>query len=273
MKRFEGKTVLITGGNSGIGLASAQAFAKEGARVVITGRDPLRLDRAKGQLGPGAIALHNNVGDASSAKALADTIAKQGIRLDAVFINAGVSKFAPIDNVDEASWDQIFNTNVKGAYFGIQSLLPLMNYGTSIVLNGSINAHIGIPNSSVYSASKAALISLAITLSGDLLSRGIRVNVVSPGPIDTPLYGRLGIPREQLPDVTAGIQSQIPLKRFGTPTELASAVVYLASSEAAFIVGTELVVDGGMSQLSLLKMMVSRKESAYSKPRNYAVCE
>lgn len=249
MKRFEGKSVLVTGGNSGIGFATAQAFASEGARVVITGRDQATLDETKAKLGQSAIALRNDAGDLAAAKALAAAIGAEDIKLDAVFINAGIAKLAPIEGVDEALWDQIFDVNVKGAYFTIQALLPLLNPGASIVLNGSINAHIGMPNSSVYAASKAALISLAKTLSGELLSRGVRVNVVSPGPIKTPLYDRLGFPAEQLSEVAAGIQAQIPLKRFGTPAEIAGAVTYLASSDAAFIVGTELIVDGGMSQL------------------------
>lgn len=249
MNRFENKSVLVTGGNSGIGLAAALEFAKQGARVIITGRDQATLDQAKEQLGQNAIALRNDAGDLNAAKQLAQTLRAQDITLDAVFINAGVAKFAAFEEVDEALWDQIFDINVKGAYFALQALSPILNKGAAIVLNGSINAHIGMPNSSVYAASKAALISLAKTLSSELISRGIRVNVVSPGPVTTPLYGRLGIPAEQLGDVAANIQAQIPLKRFGTPDEVASAVVYLASPEAAFIVGTELIVDGGMSQL------------------------
>ncbi|WP_029526375.1 SDR family oxidoreductase [Polaromonas glacialis] len=249
MANFDNKTVLVTGGNSGIGLATALAFAKGGARVVITGRDQATLDQATAQLGPDAIALRNDAGDATSAKKLAAALTEQGIRLDAVFINAGVAKFAPLEAIDEALWDESFNVNVKGAYFTIQALLPLFNQGAAIILNGSINAHIGMPNSSVYAASKAALISLAKTLSSELIGRGIRVNVVSPGPVQTPLYGRLGMSSEQLGELAAGIQAQIPLKRFGTPDEVASAVVYLSSRDAAFIVGTELIVDGGMSQL------------------------
>lgn len=249
MKRFVNKTVLITGGNSGIGLAAAQQFADEGARVIITGRDQATLDQAKARLGAGAIAQRNDASDIKAATELAQTLSSQGITLDAVFINAGVAKFAPFDAVDEALWDQTFNVNVKGAYFTLQALTPLLNNGAAIVLNGSINAHIGMPAASVYAASKAALISLAKNLSAELIARGVRVNVVSPGPISTPLYGRLGLPAEQLGELASGIQAQIPLKRFGTPDEVASAIVYLSSQEAAFIVGTELVVDGGMSQL------------------------
>ena len=156
---------------------------------------------------------------------------------------------APLEAIDEDLWDQTFNINVKGVFFTIQALTPLFNKGAAIVLNGSINAHIGMPSSSVYAASKAALISFAKTLSAELLPRGVRVNVVSPGPISTPLYGRLGIPADQLGELAAGIQSQIPLKRFGTSEEVASAVLYLSSSDSAFVVGTELIMDGGMSQL------------------------
>ena len=249
MKRFDNKTVLVTGGNSGIGLATALEFVKQGARVIITGRDQATLDQAQAQLGPNAIALRNDAGNIKSAKELAMSLADQGVRLDALFINAGVARFAPLEAIDEALWDETFNVNVKGAYFAIQALSPLLNDGAAIILNGSINAHIGMPNSSVYAASKAALISLAKTLSSELISRGIRVNVVSPGPVATPIYGRLGLPDEQLGELAAGIQAQIPLKRFGTPDEIASAVVYLSSPEAAFIVGTELIIDGGMSQL------------------------
>lgn len=224
-------------------------FAQQGARVIITGRDQAALDQAKAQLGADALALRNDAGSTGSAKALASTLAAQGITLDAIFINAGVAKFASLEAVDDDLWDQTFNINVKGAFFTIQALSPLLNTGAAIILNGSINAHIGMPNSSVYAASKAALISLAKTLSGELISRGIRVNVVCPGPVQTPLYGKLGVPADQLDALAAGIQAQIPLKRFGTPDEVASAVVYLSSPAAAFIVGTELIVDGGMSQL------------------------
>ncbi|HEX8955430.1 MAG TPA: SDR family oxidoreductase [Burkholderiaceae bacterium] len=249
MGRFENKTVLVTGGNSGIGLATAKAFVNEGARVVITGRDQQTLDAAREELGAQTIALRNDAGNVQAARELAAVLKNRGVTLDAVFINAGVAKFGAFEAIDEALWDLTFNTNVKGAYFAIQSLLPLMNPGAAVILNGSINAHIGMPNSSVYAASKAALITFAKTLSAELVGRGIRVNVVSPGPVTTPLYGRLGVPAEQLQAMAAGIKEQVPLKRFGTPEEVASAVTYLASKEAAFIVGTELIVDGGMSQL------------------------
>lgn len=249
MKRFEGKSVLVTGGSSGIGLAAAQAFAAEGARVVITGRDTAALEEAKVGLGDKAVALRSDAGDVSAAKSLAAALSAQDIRLDAVFINAGVAKFAPFAEVDEAMWDQTFDINVKGAYFQLQALLPLLNKGASVVINGSINAHIGMPNASVYAASKAALISLAKNLSAELLPRGVRVNVVSPGPVTTPLYGKLGLDAATLETTAAQIQNQVPLGRFGTPAEIASTVLHLAAPESAFIVGTEIIADGGMSQL------------------------
>ncbi|MCO5399345.1 SDR family oxidoreductase [Ralstonia soli] len=249
MNRFEGKTVLVTGGNSGIGLATAQAFVQEGARVVITGRDAAALETARATLGNNAIAIRNETGTVAAARDLARQLQEAGVRLDAVFINAGMAKFAPLTDVDEALWDATFNANVKGAFFQIQALLPVLNRGTSIVLNGSINARIGMPNSSVYAASKAALISLAKTLSAELLGSGIRVNVVSPGPVSTPIYGKLGLDADTLSATAAQIQSQIPLGRFGQPEEIASTVLHLSAPESAFIVGTEIIADGGMSQL------------------------
>ena len=249
MKRFEGKSVLVTGGNSGIGLAAVTLFVKEGARVLFTGRAQATLEKVAAQLGGNVMAVRNDAGSVADGVHLAHLIQQKGMLLDAVFINAGVTRLAPLEATEEEMWDLSFNINVKGPYFLIKALLPLLNPGAAIVLNGSINAHIGMPNTSVYAASKAALISLAKTLSSELLTRGVRVNVLSPGPVNTPLYGRLGLPSEQLPEVAASILAQIPLKRFGTPDEIASAVLYLASPESAYIVGTELVADGGMSQL------------------------
>jgi len=249
MKRFEGKTVLVTGGNSGIGLAAAQAFAAEGARVVMTGRNAEALEKARVTIGGNTLAVVNDAADPAAPNALAEAIVKAGVFLDAVFINAGVAEFASFDQAPESLWNRTFDTNVKGPYFALQALLPRINAGASIVLNGSINARIGMPNASIYAASKAALISLAKNLSAELLPRGIRVNVVSPGPVGTPLYGKLGLDPESLKAVAAQIHGQIPLGRFGTPEEIASTVLHLSAPESAFIVGTEIIADGGMSQL------------------------
>ncbi|HWU51592.1 MAG TPA: SDR family oxidoreductase, partial [Tahibacter sp.] len=196
-----------------------------------------------------AVALTNDAGRIGDATALAAELTTRGLRLDAVFLNAGVAKLLPMEQVDEALWDLVFATNAKGPYFQIQALAPLLNPGASIVINGSINAHIGMPNSSVYAASKAAVISLAKTLSAELLPRGARVNVLSPGPVATPLYGKLGLDKSALDATAAQIQNQVPLGRFGTPEEIAATVLHLSARESAFIVGTEIIADGGMSQL------------------------
>jgi len=249
MNRFEGKNILVTGGSSGIGAAAAIAFAREGARVAITGRDLEGLARVKAELGPDALALVSEAGDVAAQTALvAELQAQMGV-IDGVFINAGVAKFGPLAQIDEALWDSSFDTNVKGPYFLIQRLAALMTRGGSIVLNGSINAHIGMPNSSVYAASKAALISLARTLSAELLPQGVRVNVLSPGPVSTPLYDKLGMTPAQQQAMATSVQAQIPLGRFGTPEEIAATVLHLVSKESGFIVGTEIIADGGMSQM------------------------
>jgi NAD(P)-dependent dehydrogenase (short-subunit alcohol dehydrogenase family) len=249
MNRFESKTVLVTGGSSGIGLAAALAFQTEGARVFLTGRDQQALDSVTHGRSDTLEAIRNDASRLADAHALAEELSARGAKLDAVFLNAGVARFAPLDQVEPGLWDEIFDTNVKGPYFQVQALVPLMNPGASIVINGSINARIGMPNTSVYAASKAAVISLARTLSAELIPKGIRVNVLSPGPVTTPIYRKLGLDDSALKETSASIQTQIPLGRFGTAEEIAATVLHLAASESAYIVGTEIIADGGMSQL------------------------
>ena len=250
MSRLSGKVAVITGGNSGIGYATAQQFLAEGAeKVVITGRNADAVAKAAHQLGNNVTGIVSDTGSMTDIALLADKVKAITDTIDVLFINAGVAGFAPIDYVDEIAFDQIFDINVKGAYFTIKHLLPLMNEGSSIVLNGSINAYIGMPNASIYSASKAALHSFAKVLSAELMSRKIRVNVVSPGPISTPLFGKVGIPSDQVEAATAGIQAQIPLGRFGTSDELARVVTFLASDDSSFMLAAEVVADGGMSTL------------------------
>jgi NAD(P)-dependent dehydrogenase (short-subunit alcohol dehydrogenase family) len=170
-------------------------------------------------------------------------------RIDVLFVNAGIGKFVPFEAVTEELYDTVLDINLKGAYFTIQKALPLLADGASIVLNASINAHIGMANSSVYAASKAALISLARTLSAELVGRNIRVNVISPGPVTTPIFGRMGLAPEALEQTLQSVASQVPMKRFGRPEEIAKAALFLASSDSSFLLGSEIVADGGMSQL------------------------
>lgn len=249
MTRLATKTALVTGATSGIGLATAQRFLAEGARVAITGTNSERLAVAKAQLGVDVIAILADAGDVTGQQAIADAIKAEFGKLDALVINAGVADFRPIEAFDEDGFDRSFAVNVKGPYFLIQALLPVLANPASIVFNGSINARIGMPNSSVYAATKAALVSLARTLSGELIGRGIRANVVSPGPVVTPLYGKLGLNEEQLSGMQQAILGQLPVGRFGDPQEIADAFVYFASDESRFTVGSELIVDGGMSNL------------------------
>jgi NAD(P)-dependent dehydrogenase (short-subunit alcohol dehydrogenase family) len=166
-----------------------------------------------------------------------------------LFLNAGIAELRPLEQWDERAFDRSFATNVKGPYFLIQALLPILANPASVVLNASVNAHIGMPSTSLYGATKAALLSLARTLSGELISRGIRVNAISPGPISTPLYGKLGLSEADLKTVAASVKDQVPLGRFGDPREIANAIVFLASDESAFTVGSELMIDGGMGNL------------------------
>lgn len=240
MPRLKGKRALITGGTSGIGLETARRFVEEGARVAITGHSTAGLDAARKELGD-VVVIDADAGSAADQGKVAAEIKKAFGQLDVLFINAGIAELRPIGQWDASAFDRSFNTNVKGPYFLLQELLPVFANPASVVINGSVNPHIGMPTSSVYAATKAAMISLTKTLSGELIARGIRVNAVSAGPIMTPLHS--GRSKEE----QAAFIKQIPVGRFGEPGEIANAVVFLASDEAAFTVGAELLIDGGMS--------------------------
>jgi NAD(P)-dependent dehydrogenase (short-subunit alcohol dehydrogenase family) len=245
MNRFEDKVVVVTGGNSGIGLAAATAFGREGAQVIITGRDPATLEVAEKTIGAGAKAIRSDAGNLDEVRSLARDIATRTPRVDSVFINAGFAAPAPLEAVDESAFDAMFDVHVKGPYFLIQQLAPLMAAGGTIVLNGSILARIGMPGMAVYGAAKAGLISLIRNLSAELLPKGIRVNAVSAGPVATPGMERAGLPDEAL----AQLISQIPLGRVACPEEIATSVLFMASTDSSFVVGHDLVIDGGMSTL------------------------
>lgn len=248
MKRLQGKTALITGGNSGIGFATAQEFIAEGAKVIITGRSKKALEEAAVTLGAEVSTVLSDTGSLKDLETLRNQVETIAPKIDVLFINAGIGKFSPIESVTEAHFDEQFNINVKGAYFTIQQLLPLINDGGSIILNTSINAHIGMPNASVYSATKAAVITFARTLSAELLHRRIRVNAISPGPVTTPILGK-AVGQENLDATRASIQSQVPLGRFGNPSEIAKVATFFASDDSSFVLGAELIADGGMATL------------------------
>jgi NAD(P)-dependent dehydrogenase (short-subunit alcohol dehydrogenase family) len=247
MDRLKGKRALVTGGTTGIGLETARQFLAEGARVAITGKNPQTLDAARKELGSAALIISSDASDVPAQKELAEKLSREFGALDILFVNAGIADLRPLSQWDEAGFDRTFTINVKGPFFLIQALLPVFANPASIVLNTSVNAHIGMANTTVYGASKAALLSLARTISGELIQRGIRVNAVSPGPISTPLLSKLDLSESDLKKVQASIQGQVPAGRFGDPSEIAKAVVFLASDESAFTVGSELLIDGGMS--------------------------
>lgn len=249
MDRLKGKRALITGGTSGIGLETAREFMNEGARVAITGKNPATLESARKELGSDVLVVESDAGDIRGQKAVAETVKKEFGGLDILFANAGIVDMRPLEQWDEAGFDRSMGINFKGAFFLIQALLPLFANPASIVLMASVNGNIGMPNSSVYGASKAAMRSLARTLSGELAPRGIRVNAISPGPIATPLYGKLGLSENQMKEMGDSLKAQVPMHRFGQASEVAKAVVYFASDESAFTMGSELVIDGGMTNL------------------------
>ena len=248
-RKLENKIALVTGGSTGIGLETARQFLAEGATVAITGRSENALLAAKRELGDAVLSIQSDAGDAAGQKALARRIAGLWPRLDVLFVNAGDVTHRSIEDWDEAAWDQLMQTNLKGPFFLIQALTPLLSNPSSVILCGSVSARIGLAQSSAYAASKAGLLSLARTLSGELIERGIRVNGLSPGPTETAALGKLGLPAAEQEALRERIRQLVPIGRLGTPWELAKAAVYLASDESTFVVGTELLVDGGVGNL------------------------
>lgn len=247
MNTLEGKVALITGGSSGIGLATARAFHTQGARVVISGRDRQKLEAVATQLGPDVVGVPTDVTKLSDLDALMARTRQTFGKLDILFVNAGVADARMLAETDEAFFDELMDTNFKGAYFTIQKALPLLNDQASIILNGSINALVGMAGSSVYSASKAAVHSLARTLSAELIGRGIRVNTITIGPTDTSILQRADTPPEVLQAHKEAIAGLSPLKRMGRPEEVANVALFLASSDSSFIVGSEIAADGGIT--------------------------
>lgn len=250
MKRLENKIALITGGSSGIGLATAKRFIHEGARVVITGRNEETLNQAMQILGDNnAIAIASDSSDLNNHDTLFSTIEKQYGKLDIVFANAGIILLSDFPGSTEWDFDRQFNINVKGTFFTVQKALPLMSQGGSIILTSSVAHHKGLDGHNIYAATKAALRSFARSWTTDLKDRGIRVNCLSPGPIATPIISKMGVSEAERELFDMQVASRIPAGRFGLPEEVAAAALFLASDESSFISGIDLSVDGGMGQI------------------------
>jgi NAD(P)-dependent dehydrogenase (short-subunit alcohol dehydrogenase family) len=249
MERLKDKVAVITGGNSGIGLATAQRFVAEGAYVFITGRRQSELDKAVKQISKNVGDVQGDVSNMADLDRLYATVKQQKGHIDILFANAGVSDLAPLETITEDHFDKIFNVNVKGLLFSVQKALPLFHEGGSIILNASVGASKGVGATSVYSAAKAAIRSFARTWTADLKYRKIRVNAISPGLIDTPIFNRFAQSEEEINQIKANLVASVPMGRMGSPDEIAKAVSFLASDDSSYITGIELFVDGGMAQI------------------------
>lgn len=249
MKRLENKVAVITGGNSGIGLATAKLFIAEGAKVAIFGRDQKTLDEAAIALGVNGIAVQGDVTNPADLDKLFTSTTTAFGKVDVLFANAGVALFAPFEQTDEQLFDTNIDVNIKGSFLTVQKAVPVLNKNASVIFNTSVVNVKGFAGTSAYSASKAALRSLTRTLATELIDRGIRVNAVAPGPIDTPIYGRLGMTDEALDEMAKGFAGLNPMKRFGNSEEVAKTALFFASDDSTYITGAEIAVDGGMTQL------------------------
>lgn len=250
MSNLQNKVAVVTGGNSGIGYATAKEFAAQGAQVIITGRNKESLNQASEELN--ATGIIADQADLSSLDKLVETVKNQFGKIDILFLNAGLTAFSPLESATEEHYDAVMNTNVKGTFFTVQKFLPILNDGGSIIFNTSVNANVGMPNTAVYGGSKGAILSFNRIFATELAPRKIRVNAVSPGPVETPLYGKLGLSDEEISGFGEILGKKILLSRFAQSDEIAKTVLFLASSDSSFITGTEIVVDGGLTVNAVL---------------------
>jgi len=248
LDRYKGKTVLITGGTTGMGFATAKLFVGEGARVIVTGRTPATIEAAQAELGENAIAIYSDATSLSDMDSLAEKVRETFGKLDVLFANAGFARRVPFEAMTEEVYDELLDLNAKGPYFIVQKLAPLMPEGSSVVFTTSLANVKGMPGNSAYGAAKAALRAITRSLAAELMPRGIRVNAVSPGPIETPILGKMGMSKEAADQVLAKMKDIVPMKRVGQPEEIAKAVAFLAF-DATYTTGAEIPVDGGWTQL------------------------
>jgi NAD(P)-dependent dehydrogenase (short-subunit alcohol dehydrogenase family) len=248
MSKLNNKIAVVTGGNSGIGLATAKRFAAEGAKVIITGRRKEAIDEAVASIGGSVSGIVADAADLADTDRMIEQIRKEHGRIDVLFVNAGVAPMAPLAETDEASFDQIFGINVKGLYFTLQKALPLLNPGAAVILNASVVQKMGFPGASAYAASKAAVRSIGQTAAAEFAHLGIRVNLLSPGPIETPIYAKTGLPQEAIDGMGQKFAASVPLGRFGTADEMANVALFLASDVSSYITGADIQADGGLTQ-------------------------
>lgn len=249
MSKLNNKIAVVTGGNSGIGFASAKRFADEGATVVITGRRKEAVEQAAAELGDNVIGIVADATVADDTDRLLHELKERFGHIDVLFLNAGVAPMGPFEAFTEEDYDRVFHTNVKSPFFTIQKALPILADGASVIVNASVVSSKGLPGAAAYSATKAAVRSLVRTLAAELAPRGIRVNAISPGPIETPLWSKTGLPEDATSEFGENIGQLTPLGRFGTADEMASAASFLASSDASYVTGSDLQADGGFAQV------------------------
>lgn len=245
--KLHNKVAVITGGTTGIGFAAAKRFVDEGAKVVLTGTNPETLKAARSELGERVDVIASDASSENDIKSLFETVVAKYGKIDVLFLNAGIAKFAPWKSHSVEDFDKQFAINVRGPWLAIKHAIPVLNDGASIIATTSVANQTGMPGASAYAASKAALQQLVRTAAAELSPRGIRVNGVSPGPIETPIFQKMGVPAAEMKQMAAGMKSQVPLGRFGTSEEVANVVLFLASDESSYVQGQEYVVDGGMT--------------------------